>query len=325
MRKPAACALMMLGLCSAAPIAAAQVAELDPIVTTSLSKPERPRADENAVRLGVYDPHGEFSAERSVAVEHIFVYWQALDLEPFRRTLRYAEERGRTLMITIEPYTRAENWRDGGDRLFADILAGDFDPEIETICRELAGYRGDVLVRWGHEMEDPDGRYPWARSDSDGYKAAYRYVVDKCRADAPKAAFVWSPKGGSNLADYYPGDAHVDAVGVALWGLEQYDVKFHGGARSFAETFSEKYPRVAAFLKPVIIAELGVSGSAAYRERWFAGLIAEISRKSRFPQLEAVVYFNDKEPWHWPLGLGSPDWRIAKGWFSRAEQAAKQP
>lgn len=279
---------------------------------------------EDTVSFGIYDPKRAFSEARDVELEHVYVFWQALDLDAFRQQLAYAQDRERAMMVTVEPYTRAVNWRDGGDRLFSDIVAGDFQREIRTICTELSNFEGRILVRWGHEMEDPNGRYPWARHDSEGYKAAYRHFVADCRRHAPKAVFVWSPKGERNLADYYPGPDSVDLVGVSLYGLERMDVEYYGGRRDFVSTLTEKYARVAQFGKPVMIAELGVSGSQAYRDTWFESLFDVIEDGGHpFSLLRSIVYFNDKEPYHWPFGLGSPDWRIAptSGWFARAEVA----
>ena len=323
-RHSAPALLLLLGCLIVAPAGFAQQRP-DLLTTQALPKGHAENVlSATDIAFGVYDPRAAFESDRAVDIEHIFVFWQALDFGSFRETLAYIEQRNRMLMITIEPYTRAENWRDGGDQLFAEILSGKFDREIGAICSELNTFQGEVLVRWGHDMEDPTGRYPWARADNEGYKAAYRYFASECRRHLPKAALVWSPKGEHNLADYYPGDEYVDYIGLSVWGLQTYDINYHGAARYFVETFREKYERVAAFPKPVVITELGVAGDDAYRERWFATLFAEISGASSFQKLRAVVYFNDKEPWYWPLGLGSPDWRIASGWFSTAQQAAAQ-
>lgn len=277
------------------------------------------------VNFGIYDPKSSFASADDIDIEHMYVFWQALDYKKFRKRLAYAERRNRSMMVTVEPYTRAVNWRDGGDHLFRDIVAGKFRKEIKTICSELGKFKGDILVRWGHEMEDPNGRYPWARTDAEGYKSAYRHFVKDCRQYAPKAAFVWSPKGEKNLADYYPGPESVDLVGISLYGLEKMDVDFYGGRRDFVSTLREKYVRVADFGKPLIVAELGVSGSKAYRNNWFKSLFDTIKGgKREFSWLRAIVYFNDKEPYHWPYGLGSPDWRIAPAseWFNKARFAA---
>ncbi len=276
------------------------------------------------VAFGVYDPGGGFARDEQPAIEHVFVFWQALDLRDFRRRLDQARARGRIMMVTVEPFTRAPNWRDGGERLFQDILRGGFRQEISTICGALGDFGGRVLVRWGHEMENPTGRYPWARRDARGYQAAFRHFVDQCRSFAPEARYVWSPIGERNMGAYYPGSAHVDFVGTSLWGLQAYDARFHGGARDFPATFREKYDRAARFGKPVIIAELGVSGDNAYRENWLRSLFETVAHADRFRALRAVVYFNDREPHYWPFDLGSPDWRVTPAQWRAARASALQ-
>lgn len=260
-----------------------------------------------SVQFGVYDPGRAFARSSDIDIEHVFVFWQKLDKRLLRRKISYANERNRQFMVTVEPFTKARNWRDGGDRLFTRIQAGKFDKEIAAVCREVTAVSGRPIVRWGHEMEDPTGRYPWARRDSAGYIAAFRYFTEKCRKYAPRALFVWSPKGEKNLRKYYPGDDCVDLVGLSVWGLQKWDRRAYGRDRRFNEVFREKYNRVYSYGKPVIIAELGVAGNPDYRKTWFS----ELRTESRaFPTLRSIVYFNAKEPHHWPNGMGSPDWRI---------------
>ncbi|WP_287310316.1 glycosyl hydrolase [Mesorhizobium sp.] len=291
--------------------AAEQGFDIDTVETTAI-RSALPSNDPEfgSVLLGVYDPHDLFRGAPRVRIQHVFVYWQAMDNTMFTAKMRLAEMKAQTLMVTVEPYTKAANWRDGGDHLFADILRGQFDRQIAAVCSAVADFPGDYWVRWGHEMEDPTGRYPWARSDSRGYIAAYRYFVEACREIAPRARFIWSPKGERSLTEYYPGDTYVDMIGVSVWGLETSDRAWYGGPRTFAEAFGEKYYRVESFHKPVIIAELGVAGQADYRHNWLAEISKFSTSRDLFPLLTGIVYFNDKEPHHWPDGYGSPDWRV---------------
>lgn len=260
------------------------------------------------LQIGVYDPHEQYGLSDGPSIEHVFIYWQSVDAPMLAAKMRLAAERGRTLLVTVEPYTKAENWRDGGNRLFKDILGGKFDDQIRTVCNTISTFPGKYWIRWGHEMEDPSSRYPWARGDPDGYIKAYRYFADACKELAPRARLVWSPKGNAGLGEYFPGSHYVDIIGVALWGLEKWDIDTYGKRRSFIESFAEKYRRVEKFRKPVIIAELGISGSASYRERWMTQISRLSGGATSFPLLAGVVYFNDKEPYHWPDGYGSPDW-----------------
>ena len=281
---------------------------------STLSTPAPAAGAARSVKFGVYDPASAFAAAKGVGIEHVYVYWQQLDRRMVRERAAYAQARGRRLLITVEPYTHAADWRSGGHRLFADIVAGRFDRQIASVCAEVAASGDGTIVRWGHEMEQPVERYPWARKDAEGYKRAYRYFVERCRAVAPSAQFMWSPKGEANLAEYYPGEDWVHMVGLSVYGLQKWDHRFHGRDRTFAQVFGEKYMRVARFRKPVVIAEFGVAGSAEYRRAW---LEDSARRLAKFPRLTAIVYFNAREPAAWPAGLGSPDWRVAPTAFLR--------
>lgn len=285
---------------------------IDRTLTTAAITPGAKAPKGRVVAIGVYDPHDAVADSGALEIEHVFVYWQQPDRAMLKRKIAAAERQGRALMISVEPYTHAADWRAGGDRLFADIGKGRFDREISDICRRAADFDGPVYMRWGHEMEDVDGRYPWARNDTEGYKKAYRYFVTKCRELAPDARYVWSPKGHRNLAGYYPGDDVVDAVGIPVWGLQKMDMDYWGRERRFGEALKEKYQRVSGFGKPVMIAELGVSGAADYRRAWYQEILDQQTYRRAFPLLTAVVFFNDKEPYKWPLGYGSPDWRLDK-------------
>jgi beta-mannanase len=302
---------MFLHLAPPQILAAEQGLEIDTVETTAIQSAAPSNDRESAsVLLGVYDPHDLFRHSARPRIEHVFVYWQAMDKATLAAKMQLAEMKARALMVTVEPYTKAANWRDRGDHLFADILSGQFDTQIAEVCSAVADFPGDYWVRWGHEMEDPTGRYPWARRDSLGYIAAYRYFVEACKELAPRARFIWSPKGDRNLTEYYPGDTYVDMIGVSVWGLEASDRAWYGGPRTFAEAFGEKYYRVEKFDKPVVIAELGVAGQAGYRQSWLAEISEFSTSRDLFPLLAGIVYFNDKEPYHWPDGSGSPDWRV---------------
>ena len=277
-----------------------------------------PAARSGPVAFGVYDPHGQYENSFLPDIEHVFVYWQALDTQMLDEKMRLAEARGRALMVTVEPYTEAANWRDGGDRLLGDVARGEYDDRIAAVCGAVSGFSGDLWLRWGHEMEEPSERYPWAGRAAEAYVSAYRHFVETCERIVPRARFVWSPKGEPGLSAYYPGNAHVDMVGVAVWGLEAWDRERYGRPRGFSETFREKYRRVQGFGKPVIIAEFGVAGCERYRESWIADLVGSSAKGGSFPQLTGVVYFNDKEPYHWPMGFGSPDWRASQALLETA-------
>jgi beta-mannanase len=285
--------------------------EMQPVPTT-----EPPPAD--TIAFGVYDPWQQFSDTPNISIEHIFVPWQKLPAD-MGRSIQQIEARERQLMVTIEPWTDAADRVTGGEDLFGSILAGDHDSRIEAICGEFAGAKTPVLVRWAHEMEDPTGRYPWARTNAEGYIGAFRRFVDRCRTVAPAVRFIWSPKGEPNLDRYYPGDAYVDYVGLSVFTLQAWDLDRYGMQRTFNDVVAEKYQRVAHYGKPIVIAEFAVFGDNAYLEHFFSNFRQSLPE---FPALVALVYFNDKEPHYWPDGYGSPDWRVMTDHYFRLTTAA---
>lgn len=52
------------------------------------------------------------------------------------------------------------------------------------------------------------------------------------------------------------------------------------------------------------------SGSQTYKQGWYAEIFNSPDYKKQFPLLETILFFNDREPYRWPLGYGSPDWRF---------------
>ena len=136
---------------------------------------------------------------------------------------------------------------------------------------------------------------------------AYQRAVDVCRKNNTTAKFMWSPKGNSSLVNFYPGDSFVDIVGLSVFALQQYDKDNFGKERTFAEILAPGYQQAVKFGKPIIVAELGYEGDSDYVKRW-----AETVAKPdpQFPQLRAIVYFNDREVYAWPDNYGYPNWRV---------------
>ncbi|WP_052002670.1 glycosyl hydrolase [Microvirga sp. BSC39] len=259
-----------------------------------------------APRLGVYDPHKLLRDDERFSLEHTFLYWQNFKPEEYRTLASDAARRGRQVIVTVEPWTRAPNWKDGSETLLTDVIAGEFDREISAICHEIGASGAPVMVSWGHEMDETQGRFPWANKDPELFQKAYRHFVNQCRPHAPEARFGWTPKGEATLASYYPGDAYVDFIGLTLFDLEAWNIE-QNDHRTFADKFGALHGQVVNYGKPIVLVEFGVSGTESYEETW---LSCAQEKLRRFPQVEALVYFNDQETWHWPEPHKQPDWRI---------------
>lgn len=257
---------------------------------------------------GAFDPGGDYIDETQNVIEHVFLPWEDVSLVSLVDADRYAIERNRALMITIEPWTWTVDERNNPDYLRNGILNGYFDGNMRAICQIIGGLQSPISVRWGHEMERADGQFIWAAWAPEDYITAYRRMIDICRAEAPRINIVWSPAGDENMNEYYPGDDYVDLVGLSIFGYEPWETEILGAPRTYDEILAETYARAAVHGKPVIVAELGYSGSPEYVQEW--------ENSVRQPQpdkelLSGVVYFDQQEVYPWPDGFGFPDWRLA--------------
>lgn len=256
---------------------------------------------------GAYDPEGYYSADAELTIEHLFLPWEDVNLASLLEADVYALERKRALLITIEPWTWTRDERNTPEFLRNGIEEGYYDANMRGVCAVIATLQSPVSIRWGHEMETVDGQFIWAEWEPEAYVAAYRRMIEICRAEAPNINAVWSPLGLENAAEYYPGDDYVDLVGLSIFGYEPWDMKVLGAPQDYAQLLTQRYDVVKGFNKPVVVAEVGYSGSQAYVDAWDAKV-----REARpdLPLLVGAVYFNQKEVYPWPDDVGYPDWRI---------------
>jgi beta-mannanase len=267
----------------------------------------RPISSPGSLPLGVYDPHGDFSSDSSVKIEHLFMPWEDVDLSTLNTADAYARERGRTLLITVEPWTWSQEKRITPEALLKGMLAGTYDGNIAAICGAAGKLKAPTTIRWAQEMEDNKGRFPWAAWGPKDYQTSYRKFVGECKAVTNNLKFMWSPKGLATLQSYYPGDEVVDSIGLSVFGLQKFDRDNFGHDRTFAEILKPSYDLAAKFGKPIYVAELGYVGDSDYVRNWATSVLQPYPQ---FPRLVGVVYFNDKEVWPWPKDYGLPNWRV---------------
>ena len=185
--------------------------------------------------------------------------------------------------------------RDDRDRHgLAAVAAGQYDFYIDVWAAAAARYGKPMMIRFGHEMNDPY-RYPWGPQNNtkEEYILAWRRVVERFRAaGATNVVWVWSPHVAYEYWDlYYPGDQWVDwvATGVLNFGpIAQWSKWW-----SVAEIFGTKYERLAAFGKPVMIAELGSLAVGGDRAAWYADALSDLPK--RYPAVKAMVFFQVRD------------------------------
>src|SRR5258706_13651376 len=103
-----------------------------------------------------------------------------------------------------------------------------------------------------------------------------------------------------------PGPAIKGFVGLNMFGLAQCYMRYYHKVRSFSEQMDEKYRRIAAFQKPVIIAEFGVTGGQDFQQAW---LRAALQDMKNYSLLKNVAYFQANDtPWTWGPRFSTPHW-----------------
>lgn len=257
--------------------------------------------------FGAYDPGGDFAGDANVQIEHLFMPWEDVYLPSLTDADAYALEKGRALLVTIEPWTWSRSERNTPQHLREGIFDGTYDENMRTICDVLNTLQSPVTVRWAHEMDHGDGQFIWSAWQPDTYIAAYRRMTGICREAAPNVRYMWSPLGDEGMERYYPGDQHVDLVGLSVFAYQPWERAKYGHDRAFEEILAPRYDRAKVFGKPIVVAELGYSGDGAFVEMW-EGDVRTMGE--RFPELVGVVYFNYPEVYNWPDGFGRPDWRV---------------
>ncbi|MCA1443452.1 glycoside hydrolase family 26 protein [Ensifer sp. IC4062] len=277
--------------------------------TTATPSQKRPVLTEHSIDFGAYDPHGDFSEPSQSKIEHLFLPWEDVDLTTLTLADDYARARGRSLMITIEPWSWSPEWRVSDQELLHSILSGERDENMAAVCSTAATLKSPVIIRWGQEMDETDNQFSWSHWRGEEFKAAFRRMVSVCREQLKNAKFMWSPKGNRGLEAFYPGDDVVDVIGLSVFGYQQYDKGTTGRDQSFSERLAPGYERVKGYGKPIIVAELGYEGDASYVVNWARSVATP---HAEFPDLTAVVYFNDREIYAWPGGYGRPDWRVVR-------------
>ncbi|WP_269585974.1 glycoside hydrolase family 26 protein [Roseibium sp. Sym1] len=274
-----------------------------------LRKDKRPVLYPDGPKFGCYDPYGDFTDDRRVATEHLFLPWEDVDLAGLPEADAYALERNRKILVTIEPWSWALDWNVSQGQLRDLIISGQRDANLRAILSVLQGFQSPITIRWAQEMDNPFIRFPWSKWAPEDYIAAFRRVSAIVREMLPGAQMMWSPRGEKDLQDYYPGDEHLDLVGLTVLGLERYDEIEYGATRSFAESVQQGYELTVDYGKPIWVAELAYEGGLDYVRDWV--MEADLNYPE-YPELKEVVYFNDKEVWEWPYGLGLPDWRVIR-------------
>lgn len=156
---------------------------------------------------------------------------------------------------------------------------GKYDENLDRLADWLKAAKRPVYLRVGYEFDLPENKY--APAD---YVKAFRRVRDRLdRRGATNVAYVWHSYAASatkSAADWYPGDAHVDWVGVSYFSPKQ---PYLDAVAQFARAKG----------KPLMVAEatprgVGTTGGRASWDGWFVPFLQYAARHDA----KAVCYID---------------------------------
>lgn len=240
------------------------------------------------------------------SIETAFVSW--VDPEApahVERLLDLAQRRQRIAMLNLEPFADPQQ-TDSHRTLTDDIVRGKYKPQLRAILQSLCKAEQPVLLRFAHEMDHTD-QYPWSVERGNDYIKLYRTVWSEAQHfPCRRIHWVWSPSGNGDSRPFWPGSDVVDLIGVSVYTSPRWHSSGH--LRSFAEIYEERRWLHRHFRKPVLVAEMGVSGTSSQQRRWLESARSAISR---YPELIGWVYFSAPQPKWIPLPTGHEDWSLA--------------
>lgn len=211
--------------------------------------------------------------------------------------------------VPISGYDRSEDLAYQEKYSLKNISDGKFDKYISTYAADIKKYKGQVMIRFAHEMNG--NWYSWGSSFNtpEEYIAAWRHVHGIfTRTGATNVTWVWSPNEiyesnhvpySNQILRFYPGDEYVDWVGFSSFNWAgQYKQNFW---REPDSLFSPTLGILTELKKPIMITETASAETSAptRKARWIISLSNYVKEN---PRIKGVIWFNTID--------NGIDWRI---------------
>ena len=205
------------------------------------------------------------------------------------------------LMVCLEP-----RLADGRPVPFTEILAGDWDEQLDELVTHASGHPGTVVIRFAHEPNLD--RLPWSLDhptpcarDPEQWVATWRHVAQRRPGGEQEGRITWMwcvdrADSGVPVEAYWPGADVVDVLGIDAYnGFEPWTPA--------TDLVGPMYDRITA-LHPTAdlwLAEIGCRAVGADEPHDKAAWFADLLSSEAFPRLTRMCFFHaDKER----------DWRI---------------
>lgn len=165
------------------------------------------------------------------------------------------------------------------------IAAGEHDEAIAKLSQWLKAFKRPVFLRVGFEYDYTPNNY----GTPEEYIKAYRYIVDKLRADKlTNIAYVWQAEGAYSSTAFWPGEDYVDWVSFSAFSRGKKPPQDYTETSMFK--IAEKHD------KPIFIAEVAMSQirieKAPGRHIWRQYFSSWLTMFYEHPRIKAIGWIN---------------------------------
>ncbi len=229
---------------------------------------------------------------KSLDIIHQFTNW-SWPWDWAKNVVDFAALNGSSVLLTWQPRNVDLH----------SILNGNKNAYIDSWAKGIKATKRPVYLRPFPEMNLKNVDITWGQVEPKLLIRAWRFVVDRFRSlKVNNVLWVWSPNcmdsGIHRLEDYYPGSDVVDILSVD--GYNFGDGQGHVW-RSFEQVFEEPYNRIVILdlHKPFWITETACAEARDARKAvWVKAMFAS----TRFPNLQAIVWFDENKERDWRIG-----------------------
>jgi mannan endo-1,4-beta-mannosidase len=207
---------------------------------------------------------------------------------------KYIDTGGKQLQIVTEMFRSVD-----------DIANGHYDGAVRKLAKDIRAKGKTVWIRFMHEFNYektyPWCLYPFTNHKIAQFKKAWKRVVNIYREEKAPVKFqlcyqARNPtKKQKPYADFYPGDAYVDHVGI--------DVYVNAGSTlSLKERLDNNvYSQLVKFNKPIFIGEMSVTDVSVDKPKWLKQAWHDLA--VHFPKITIVNFFLESK-------AGGRDWGL---------------
>jgi endoglucanase len=264
--------------------------------------------------IGVVDEELAFKSNPKFKYQHEFTTWFNSVDEDLKIPLQNISGSDKQLMLTVEPWPELGKT---GEQMYQQVISGEYNQKINQLCKTVSDKFSQPIIRWAHEVDlAGQSRYPWAIKNTELFKEAFQDFSRTCKSAGPNVRVMFSPAGIKGSGDYYPGNDFVDLIGLSIFGYPDYEQKNYKKSFTLDDVLSDRYRNVASFGKPIVIAELGVSGDLEYQKTWMNQAMKQFKSPIAYPLLKGFMYFDVVKVDAWEADIPAPRFAIDNDYLS---------